>query len=53
MKTLDLTICQGDFNLDPGFGTDGRRLRNKLRGPTQVQVRESRVDPHLSTIPRI
>lgn len=51
IKKLDLSICNGDFNLDSWFNADGCDLLNNLR--RAVQVYESLVDPHLKTIPSL
>lgn len=51
IKNVDLSICDGDFNLDSRLNTDGGNLLNNLR--RTVQINESLVDPHLKTIPSL
>lgn len=51
IKKLDLSICNGDFNLDSWFNADGCDLLNNLR--RAVQVYESLVAPHLKMIPSL
>ena len=51
IRTVDLGICNGDFNLHARLNTDGRNLLNYLGGA--VQVNEALVDSHLETIPRL
>lgn len=51
IKKVDLSICNGDFNLDSWLNTDGSNLLNNLR--RTVQVNETLVDPHLKTIPSL
>ena len=51
IKNVDLSICNGDFKLDSWLNTDGSDLLDNLR--RTVRVNESRVDPHLETIPSL
>ena len=51
IKTVDLGICNGDFNLQTRLSTAGHNLLNYLGGA--VQVNEALVDSYLETIPHL
>ena len=48
IKKVDLSICNGDVNLNSWLNTDGSNLLKNLR--RIVQISESLMDPHMKTI---